>query len=111
MKMNDIKLIEENGKVFIAEINKRGCYRQKKEVTTEFLKFAVKNLSSAVITSEDKQYLTAIREMDREQKEVFKLSKKQKNEKATENWDYITGALMGSLFSKICSNLKHMYRI
>ena len=111
MKMANMELIEEDGRVFIVELNKRGCYRQKKEVTTEFLQFAVKNLSSSIITSEGKKYLTAIKEMDREQKAVLKLTKKKKKERANESWEYITGALTRNLFGGMFSELKNMYRL
>ncbi|MCP4337382.1 MAG: hypothetical protein GY799_00505 [Desulfobulbaceae bacterium] len=111
MKIHDIELVEEDGKFYIVELNKRGCYRQKKDVTSQFLKLAVDNLNSSIVKSGGKSYLTAIREMDREQKAVLKMSKKKKQERATESWEYITGALTRSLFGGMFSELKNMYRI
>ena len=111
MKMNDIKLVEEDGRFYIVELNKRGCHRQKKDVTSQFLKLAISNLNSSIVQSDGKSYLTAIREMDREQEAVLKMSKKKKQERATESWEYITGTLTRSLFGGMFSELKNMYRL
>jgi len=110
MKMSNMRLVECNRAIYIVELNKRGCYRQKKEVTHDFKRLLVNKLSESVISLDDDMYLVSIRKMDKEQKVMLKASKRKFRSGDIESWMSITGGFIGSLFGESLSQLKKMYR-
>ncbi len=110
MKMANMKLVEYNRGIYIVELNKRGCYRQKMNVTQEFKEILVNKLSESTISLDDEMYLISIRKMDREQKAMLKTSKQKFRSGDIHSWMSITGGLVGSLFGESLSQLKKMYR-
>lgn len=103
-----MKLVESNSKFYIVELNKRGNYRQKKDVTIDLLKLVINNLSSSVLDVDGKKYLTAIRKMTREQEVVLSESKIKHYDISP--WLALTGGLIGDVYAETFSILKKMYR-
>lgn len=76
MKLTDVGLRVIGGRAYLVRLDKAGKVKQKISCESEFIKHVVDNFDGCWIKQGDKQYLTAVREMSKEQIAVYNLLQK-----------------------------------